>query len=112
MGCQYLLCQVTSQVAASNITAVNAITCEVVTALPGNTGASVLQALPASGRILRRQKGSQPDAETLTAAALVMLSADHDADKDTCNDAEDPLCLQLSQEALAWYSSWSASKIS
>ena len=71
---------VTSQVAASNIAAVNAITCDFATALPGNTGASVLQAVPASDRILRRQKGSQPDDENLVAAALVLLSADHDAD--------------------------------
>ena len=45
---------------------------------PGNTVASVLQAVPASGRTLRRQKGSQPAAETPAAAALVMLSADAD----------------------------------
>ena len=66
--------------AASNVnhTAVNAIMCGVVAALPGNTVASVLQGVPASGRTLRMQRGSQPDAETPAAAALVMLSADAD----------------------------------
>ena len=66
--CQHLLCTVTAQVAASNIT------CEVVKALPGNTVASVLLAVPASDRTLREKKVSQPDAAG--AATLVMLSAD------------------------------------
>ena len=68
----------TAQVVASNITAVDAITCtdEVATALPGRTFESVLQVVPASDRTLRKQKGSQPDAVTPAAAALVMLLAD------------------------------------
>ena len=41
-----------------NTTSVDANTREVVTALPGNTPASVLQAVAASDRTLRRQKGS------------------------------------------------------
>ena len=72
--CQYLLCTVTVQVAASSNTAVDAFLCEMVTALPGNTDASVLQAVPASDRTLRKPKVSQPDAAG--AATLVMLSAD------------------------------------
>ena len=79
MWCQYLLCTVTAQVIAANanITAVNAVTCGVVIAsMPGNTVASVLQGVPASGRILRWQRGSQPDTENPAAAALVALLAD------------------------------------
>ena len=70
--CQYLLCKVTAQVAASNIIAVDVITCKIVRAL--HTVASFLPVLPASDRTLRRQKVSQPDAART--AMLVMLSAD------------------------------------
>ena len=94
MRCQCLLCTVTAQVAASNITAVNAITCDVATALPGNTGASVLQVVLASDRTVRRQKVSQPDSETPAAAALVMDQLLQTID--TSNDAVDPSPVPLS----------------
>ena len=71
---QYLLCTVTAQVVASNITVVDATTCEVATALLGNTVA--LEAVPASDRtlLMRGQKMCQPDSETPAVAALVMPS--------------------------------------
>ena len=104
-----LLCIFTADVAASNITVVDAITCEGVTALPGNTVASVLQAVTASDCTLCRQKVSQRDAENPAAAALVMPSADAHLTPAMPHQIH---CMWLSQAALARYTSWSASTIS